>query len=122
MNNFRCLVAMLSMVFAVGYFQISASGQSIDDKNRDATMTGSGLSVRWDVTAQNSGMTLSIAAPDGRVFRKEFSAGSMAEFRLTDQGERLADGVYIYELRLSPVFSAGVKEKLAEARTKGNDE
>jgi hypothetical protein len=122
MNNLRCLFAMLSMVCAVAYFGISASGQSTDDRNKIATITTGGTSVRWDVGAQNAGMTLTIVAPDGQVFRKEFGSGNVAEFRLTDTSERLPDGVYTYELRLSPVISSGVKEALSAARVKGNDE
>jgi hypothetical protein len=122
MKNFKRLPAMLGMVFVVTCFQIIASGQSTDDRNRIATMATTGAGVRWDVTTQNAGMTLTIAVPDGRVIRKEFSAGSAAEVRLSSQTEKFPDGVYIYELRLAPVLSPGVKEKLSEARTKGNDE
>jgi hypothetical protein len=65
---------------------------------------------------------MTIAAPDGRVFRKEFPAGSSLEFTLTDkQGERLPDGPYTYELRLTPVLSSAVKEALNAARGKDDD-
>ena len=62
-----------------------------------------------------------MSTPDGQVFSKEFAAGNAPEFRLTDaNGERLPDGQYVYELRLTPVIAAEVKEKLKEARAKGN--
>jgi hypothetical protein len=65
---------------------------------------------------------MTVSAPDGRVFRKEFRAGASPEFTLTDkQGERLPDGQYTYELRLNPVIAAGVKETLAKARGKDDD-
>jgi hypothetical protein len=57
------------------------------------------------------------------VFRKEFKGGGVAEYRLTDpNGERLADGQYSYELRVTPPIAADVRETLAAARAKGNDQ
>ena len=85
-------------------------------------MSSMGSSVRWDVAAPNSGVTMTVLAPDGRVFRKEFKAGASPEFTLTDrQGERLPDGPYAYELRLTPVLSAAAKETLKAARGKDDD-
>jgi hypothetical protein len=53
------------------------------------------------------------------VFRKEFKGGSSPEFSVADQnGERLPDGQYNYELRITPVISPGVKEELAKARAR----
>jgi len=66
-------------------------------------------------------MSVTITAPDGRTFRQESKGGS-AEFTLSDrQGNRLPDGQYTYELRLTPEISKGVKEKLAAARGKDDD-
>jgi hypothetical protein len=99
----------------------AALAQSDDRNNQFASVTGMGSSVRWDVAGSHAAVTLTVAAPDGQVFSKEFSAGTAPEFRLTDvKGERLPDGQYTYELRLTPVIPAEVREKLAEARTKGN--
>ena len=119
MKNMKSPFAMLCMVLIAACFHISAWGQS-DDK-KIANVSSSGSSVRWDVSASNAGLTLTISAPDGQVFRKEFK-GSPAEFRLVDnQGEKLPDGQYTYELRVVPVISADVKETLSKAREKGND-
>jgi hypothetical protein len=122
MKNLKCLRTLLWAVFAVVCFSLSVSGQSVPDKNKLASIAGNGASVRWDVAGSNSGFTLTVSAPDGRVFRKEFKAGASPEFTLTDkQGERLPDGQYTYELRLSPAFAPGVKETLAKARGKDDD-
>jgi hypothetical protein len=106
-------------VFLVLCLQMLALGQATD---RGVTFSGSGLNVKWDVAVPHSELTLTISAPDGQVFRKEFK-GRSAEFTLTDsKGERFADGQYSYELRVTPPIPADVKETLAEAREKGNSE
>jgi hypothetical protein len=62
---------------------------------------------------------MTVSAPDGRAFRKEFKAGSSPEFTIIDKnGERLPDGQYNYELRLTPAFSPGVAEELKAARSR----
>src|SRR5215218_3902508 len=121
MKNLKSLFAVLCMALVAVCFHATALGQSPDDRGKVASMTASGLSIRWDVAAPNAGLTLTISAPDGQVFRKEFRDGS-AEFKLTDnKGERLPDGQYTYELRVVPNIPAAVKETLATARAKGND-
>src|SRR5438128_4359250 len=70
-----------------------------------ANISSQGMGVRWDMSAPYSTLTMTISAPDGRVFQKEFRAGASPEFALTDkQGERMPDGQYTYELRLTPVL------------------
>jgi hypothetical protein len=123
MKKLRFPTTALSLLFAFASIQVSLQAQTTDDKNRFAAVTTSGLGVKWDVAAPNSALTLTVSAPDGRVFRKEFRGGTSPEFALTDsKGERWADGTYTYELRLTPIFSPGVKEELAAARSKGNEE
>jgi Chaperone of endosialidase len=91
------------------------------DERQFASVTGLGSSVRWDVAGPHAAVTLSVSTPDGQVVTKEFTAGTAPEFRLTDaNGDRLADGQYIYELRVTPIIPGEVKEKLKAAREKGN--
>ena len=121
MNKLKAVHAIARVAFVIACFQMLALGQAPD--NRVATLTGSGLSVRWDVAVPHAELTLTISAPDGQVFRKEFKSGSSAEYRLTDaNGERFADGQYSYELRVTPPISSDVRETLAAARAKGNDQ
>jgi hypothetical protein len=123
MKKLRFLPTLLSLVFALACLHVSVSGQSADDKNKFATISASGSSVRWEVSAPNSGLTLTVSAPDGQVFRREFKAGSSPEFTLSDkEGNRLSDGQYNYELRLTPVISSDVKKELKAAREKRNDD
>ena len=122
MKNLKCLPFVLCTIFVVACLQVSVLGQSTEDKNKLATITAMGSSVRWDVAAQYSALTMTVSAPDGRVFRREYKAGAAPELRLIDKlGERLPDGQYTYELRLTPVLSAAVKETLAAARGKDDD-
>lgn len=97
MKNLKCLPYALCTIFVVACFHISVTGQTAEDKNKLATITALGSSVTWDVAAQYSALIMTVSAPDGRVFRKEFKAGTSPEFRLIDkQGERLPDGQYTY--------------------------
>ena len=118
MNNKKRIPSLLSIVFALACFSISALAQSSDDKNHFATLNGSGSSVRWDIRASHAASTLTVIAPDGEVFVKEFQSGQSPEFQLSSKG----DGQYIYELRLTPNFAAGVKEQLKAARENGKSE
>lgn len=119
MKNLKYIPSILSMLLLVVCLQISASGQMTE--NKLAAISASGSSVRWDVSAPHAGLSVTIAAPDGRTFRQE-SKGSSAEFMLADrQGNRLPDGQYTYELRLSPEISKAVKDKLAAARGKDDE-
>ncbi len=117
MKYSKSVYAFVRVILVVACFQVLAFGQ--DDKIR---VSGSGSTVRWDVAVPHTELTLTISAPDGQVFRKEFK-GRSAEFTLTDsKGERFADGQYSYELRVTPPIPADVREQLAAARAKGNDE
>jgi hypothetical protein len=121
MKNLKNVIAVLCMALIAACFHATALGQSAGDKNKVANMTANGLSIRWEVAAPNAGLLLTVSAADGQVFRKEFRDGS-AEFKLTDdKGERLPDGQYTYELRVVPNISAATREKLSNARAKGND-
>jgi hypothetical protein len=94
----------------------------VEDK-RVANVSSTGAAVRFEVLSSYAEATLTVAAPDGQVFRKQISAGELPEFKaIGNKGERLGDGVYTYELRLTPVLQAGVKEALAAARSRGDSD
>ncbi|HYJ86981.1 MAG TPA: tail fiber domain-containing protein [Pyrinomonadaceae bacterium] len=121
MKNIKSLLTMLSVVLALACFNTSVSGQSAEDANKVASINASGLSVTWNVVSPSGEVTMTVSAPDGRVFRKEFPAGASPEFTLIDQGERLPDGQYIYELRVSPASSSLSKKSLMASRGKDDD-
>jgi hypothetical protein len=122
MNKVKYLFCLLGTLFVVACFNLSALGQSTDDKGQIAGVSNSGVAVRFDVIGPHSAVTLTVLGPDGQTFSKEFRGGAAAEFRLTDaKGARLPDGSYTYELRVTPIFSPEVKEALKGAREKGNE-
>jgi hypothetical protein len=118
MKNLKYVSFILSIAF-IACLHISSSGQTMEDKKL-ATINGTGSSVRWDVAAPNAGLILIVSAPDGRVFSKNFKGGSTPSFSTTDaQGERLPDGQYAYELRLTPASSV---HKDATSNGRGKDD
>ncbi|MDT4966517.1 MAG: hypothetical protein QOJ64_1254 [Acidobacteriota bacterium] len=122
MKKSKRLSSLLSMVFAIAFLNVLVSAQSADDKNRIASAASNGDSVRFDVAVQHSGATLTVSAPNGKVYRKEFKAGTAPIFKLVDKlGARLPDGQYVYELRLTPTLSPEMKKELAASRDKDED-
>ena len=118
MKNLKYVSFALSIGF-IACLHVASSGQTMEDKKL-AVINGSGSSVRWDVAAPNAGLTLIVSAPDGRVFSKNFKGGSSPNFSLADaQGERLPDGQYTYELRLTPASSM---HKDATSNGRGKDD
>ena len=123
MKNLKHLPIGLRIVFVVACFHALVLGQGNVDKNQFAAVNSFGSSVRFDVGAPHAAVTLTVIGPDGQSFSREFKAGNSAEFTLiTDKGERLPDGQYTYELRVTPNISADVKDALKAAREKGNGE
>lgn len=122
MKELRGVYLIVRVMLVVVCFQVLVLAQGPDDRSKAVTISGIGLNVKWDIAVPHSELTLTISAPDGQVFRKEFK-GRSAEFTLTDaKGERFADGQYSYELRVTPPIPSDVREALAAARAKGNDE
>jgi len=115
MKKQRSFALGLFTALALVCLQSAALGQAAIDKL--ANVAGTGSSVKWDVSVSNSGGSLTISAPDGRVFYREFRAGASPEIALTD---KQPDGTYTYELRLKPGFSPGARKALQAAR--GNDD
>lgn len=119
MKNLKYVPSMLGILFLVTCFHVSVLGQGDKDI---ATASSFGSSLRFDVGTSHASATLSVLAPDGRVYTKEFKAGTSPEFRLSDAKEKYPDGQYSYELRLAPILSDGVREELKAAREKGTSD
>lgn len=78
--------------------------------------------VQWLPTIDHDRIDLTIIAPDGTVYSKQFPNGNIPAFRLQDMGpDKLPDGAYLYELRVIPHISEGLKRQLAAARQSNDD-
>ncbi len=116
MKNLRPLPSLTAAAFLLVCLHVSALGQSGDI----AKVSASGDTIRWDVAVPYSAATLTVSGPSCGVIRKEFKEGATPTFTAYDNnGNKLPDGQYQYELRLTPVLSAETVKELAVARVKG---
>jgi len=119
MKTLKRLPSLFSIAFVIAAVNVIALGQG--NENQFANVSSSGVSVRFDVGAPHAAVTLTVIGPDNFSFTKEFKSGNTAEFRLNKlKGERLPDGQYTYELRVSPNISDETKAALKAAREKDN--
>ena len=119
MKNLKRFPSLLGIAFVIASLNVIVLGQAND--NQIANISNSGAGVRFDVAAPHAAVTLTVIGPDNFSFSKEFKSGSAAEFSLFQaKGEKLPDGQYTYELRVTPNISDETKEALKAAREKGN--
>ena len=112
--------SVILLALAILTFGVDGRAQEAQEK-RIGKAAATQSAVTWTVSVANAGTTLVVAAPDGRIFRKEFRPGESPEFALNENNrEGLPDGTYIYELRIKPIVSAAMKEKLRAER--GSDD
>ena len=123
MKNFKSLLTLMSAVLVLASMTASVCAQVTDEDPKVAAISASGSHVRWQVAAPYVSITITVAAPDGQVFRRQLKEGAATEFALLDkEGKQLPDGAYTYELRLTQAVSADVKAKLAASRFKTDDD
>lgn len=115
MKNLKHLPSMLGILFVISCSNVLVLGQGEKDF---ASVVNLGSSVRFEISASYSTVTLTVSSPDGRVYSKEYKSGSSPEFSLGNTREKYPDGEYSYDLRLSPILSDSVKEELKAAREK----
>ena len=104
-------------------FGISGLAQSLRTDEPIATVAADSTEIRFQPRVEYARLILRVSTPDGEVFSKEFEAGTLPSFKLVDDsGVKLPDGHYVYELRLTPHLDREVRDALAAARVKGDDQ
>jgi len=123
MKNTKKIQFFASLVVLALCFGGSALAQSENKVESVAAVSADRGEVRWQPQVEYGRLILTVSAPGGEVFRKEFEAGAAPSFRLTDNnGNSLPDGSYSYELRVIPNLSVEVRKALAASREKGNSD
>ncbi|MEA2336819.1 MAG: hypothetical protein QOE82_826 [Thermoanaerobaculia bacterium] len=85
-------------------------------------LSATASAAQWSIAGDHEMVTLTVVAPDGTTFRKDFAAGTSPSVALHDFGGKLLDGTYHYELRVTPRISAAVRSQLAAARAGNADD
>ena len=111
-NRVNFAVGVLATLVMAGLWS-AAFGQT--NENSLANVSAAGAAIRFEVTVPNAGLSLTITAPDGRSFTKDYKSGASPEFTLNEK-LGLPDGSYGYELRLEPVLTRVQKEEMKRLR------
>ena len=115
------LVSVFLTVLAT-YLTTSANAQTSKSVELLSAASVGQSEIRWQPRVEYAGLILTVSTPDGDVIRREFASGVAPSFSITDkEGHPLPDGLYVFEIRLSPSVSPGVRENLAAARERGDD-
>ncbi|MGE5233521.1 MAG: hypothetical protein ACM3OB_05380, partial [Acidobacteriota bacterium] len=117
-NKHWVLLVVLASALIVG-FATPPQAWAASSANHVADVSLSSSGVEWVPTARNGGMALTVSTPTGEVIRREFAAGEHPFIGLFDAaGQRLADGVYQYELTAKPAHGTITRTE-AEAQSHG---
>ena len=74
--------------------------------------------VRWQITVPTEGVSLRVISPDGSAFEQHFPSGVSPWF-YSRAGGMLPDGIYRYELVMSPVVQPQVRARALSSRESG---
>src|SRR6185503_14975334 len=81
-----------------------------------AELRAGGASLDWNPLVERQSMKLTVSGPGGLFLAREFGASESPSLSIFDKaGQRLPNGAYTWELRVSPVISGALKAELAAA-------
>jgi hypothetical protein len=110
-----------ALVFCFGIQGIAQTQTRADEPI--AAIAADAAEIRFQPRVDYARLILRVSTPSGDVFSREFEAGTVPTFSLVDEnGSKLPDGNYVYELRVAPRLTRDVREALAAARAKGDDQ
>src|SRR5262245_19220760 len=102
---------------------ISAKAQSAKIEEPIAAVAADSTEIKWQPRVEYARLVLTVSTPSGEVLRKEFEAGNLPSFKfIDDNGVKMPDGQYVYELQVVPNLTREARKALAAARKDGNDE
>lgn len=81
-----------------------------------ADMNSHGGTVVWVPHVSYQHITLTVSGPDGLYLSQDFDAGTNPALNTA-----LPDGVYNYELTVTPIVDAATRQAMAQARAEGAD-
>ncbi len=118
---FRKFMITVFTVISLFILNTSFFGQTKTRVNV-ADVSNNGTNVSWLIKVPYESAILTVSAPNGKVFRREFIAGSIPTFSpITDRAEFYGEGKFNYEIVLVPILSPSIKDALAQSRKNGTD-
>ncbi|MBV9494170.1 MAG: tail fiber domain-containing protein [Acidobacteria bacterium] len=122
MPNARRFSSLFTFVFVIAAFLPTLAFAQKAPETIARTQTRGDM-IEWSTIADGDSVMLTVTGPNDATFVRDFSAGRNPQVRLSDLGigKVPADGIYHYELRLTPRIPASVKLQLKAAR-EANDE
>ena len=116
MRNQKSFAPVIFAALIFACLQIAALGQTASQSReiKVANLRAEGMAVRFDSAISFTNATLTISAPDGNVYRREFAAGASPSFALLDKtGAALGNGQYTYEIRFTTTQMRDLKDMMA---------
>ena len=106
--------ARVSFLFTVF---LAATALSVGASGPVTEMSSAGDRVAWTVSGSYQSATLTIAVPDGSVIERTFAATEGISFSPLDiEGMSMVDGIYTWQIVLSPDLDQKTREVLESAR------
>lgn len=113
----RYRVAVVIVACLISSFTVFAK---VQPDGSIAPIEISRTSIHWRLQVPSSGVTITVVRPDGEIVRKDFRTPNPS-LAPSDLGDPLEDGIYTYELIVTPVVPTHVQQRLQQAR-KNNDD
>ncbi len=115
-----CLVSMVGLAL-VGGGDKAASAPASQSAGPLALVQVEPGQITWHPLIPYARLDLTVVKPDGSIFSRSFSAGSLPVLELSETpGASLPDGLYTYELKLTPLLDADTHAALAAAAIDAN--
>jgi hypothetical protein len=96
---------------------LAAPGHGQEQRPPVAQETISPSAITWHPHVPYEALTLRVGSPTGQVFERKFGLGHPVVFdSLDERGQPLPDGVYRYELVVTPLLDPAVKAALRQVK------